>query len=77
MKALRWDSTRIPPHFWWNPAPIFVQANAWRTLYDILDNFVDYMPHHTSNLPCAYTHENAQGILDCSFCNPCNLYTES
>ncbi len=42
---------------------VLLYPDAWRTLYDILDNFIDYMPHHASDLPCAYTYENAQGMI--------------
>ncbi len=49
---------------------VFLRVDAWRKLYDILDKFVDYMPDHAGDMPCSYRHENAQGFIDCSFCNP-------
>ncbi len=54
---------------------MFLRVDAWRKLYDILHKFVDYMPHHANDMPCSYRHENAQGFIDCSFCNPDHSYT--
>ncbi len=30
---------------------VFLHVDAWKKLYHILDNFVEYMTHHASDMP--------------------------